>query len=107
MPISIISTKAKASDIEVVTTPGQAHTEVHPTRRAATLDARPDEVKSDLMENSTTANNARWAKDAHNKGRGIKPSVSPDRYQINNNLVVNLADPIKKPNELQIRMNQT
>lgn len=34
-----------------------------------------------------------------------KQSVSPDKYVINNNLVVNLADPIKKPTDLQIRMN--
>jgi hypothetical protein len=32
--------------------------------------------------------------------RGNKPSVSPDKYQINNNLVVNLAEPIKKPTDL-------
>ena len=42
------------------------------------------------------------------KLRNQKPSVSPDKYQINNNLVVNLAEPIKKPNnDLQVRMNQT
>ena len=27
-----------------------------------------------------------------------KNSVSPDKYHINNNLVVQLADPIRKPN---------
>jgi hypothetical protein len=38
-----------------------------------------------------------------------KPSVSPDKYTIGPNMVVNLAEPSKKmgPNELQIRMNQT
>ena len=41
------------------------------------------------------------------KARVPKQSISPDKYQINNNLVVDLADPIKKPNELQIKMNQT
>jgi len=44
-------------------------------------------------------------KDAQNKGRSINQSKSPDRYHINENLVVNLADPIKKPTDLQIRMN--
>lgn len=60
------------------------------------------------MENSTTG--TRWAdrqKADMMKARNQKQSVSPDKYQINNNLVVNLADPIKKPNDLQIRMNQT
>ena len=78
-------------------------------RRAHTIESRavPEDNKSDLMENSTTAQNARWMKDAQNKGRGINPSKSPDRYHINENLVVNLADPIKKPTDLQIRMNQT
>jgi hypothetical protein len=60
-----------------------------------------------MLENSTTHNNARWAKDNTNKGRAINASKSPDRYQINENLVVNLAEPIKKPTDLQIRMNQT
>lgn len=102
MPISINAAKAKASDLEN----GSSHnTEQHPTRRAATIDARPEDTS--LMENSEQANNARWHKDAQTKGKGIKPSVSPDRYHINNNLVVNLAEPIKKPNDLQIRMNQT
>ena len=41
-------------------------------------------------------------KDATNRGRAINPSKSPDRYQINENLVVNLAEPIEKPS-----MNQT
>jgi hypothetical protein len=42
------------------------------------------------------------------KLRQNKNSVSPDKYTINNNLVVNLAEPIKKPsNEMQVRMNQT
>jgi len=40
------------------------------------------------------------------KLRQNKNSVSPDKYTINNNLVVNLAEPIKKPsNEMQVRMN--
>ena len=42
------------------------------------------------------------------KLRQNKNSVSPDKYTINNNLVVNLAEPIKKPsNEVQVRMNHT
>jgi hypothetical protein len=34
------------------------------------------------------------------RARAAKPSQSPDKYQINNNLVVHLADPIRKPNDL-------
>lgn len=40
------------------------------------------------------------------KLRNNKPSVSPDRYQINQNLVINLADTIKKPGPPDM-MNQT
>lgn len=102
MPISMNAAKVKRDEND------QASADTRETRRAVTLDAREAaEAKSDLMENSTTANNARWVKDSQNKGRAINPSKSPDRYHINNNLVVNLAEPIKKPNELQIRMNQT
>lgn len=38
-----------------------------------------------------------------------KPSISPDKYTIGPNMVVNLAEPSKKmgPNDLQVRMNQT
>jgi hypothetical protein len=53
------------------------------------------------METSVTG--TRWAdrnKVELIKARVPKQSISPDKYQINNNLVVNLADPIKKPNEL-------
>lgn len=61
------------------------------------------------METSITG--TRWVdrqkNDMINKARGIKQSVSPDKYQIGNNLVVNLAESIKKPNDVQIRMNQT
>jgi len=76
-PISIQATKAKSNE--------HAATEVQTTRRAATLDARPtkkDDAKSELMENSTTG--TRWAdrqkNDMINKVRGIKQSVSPDKY---------------------------
>jgi hypothetical protein len=43
------------------------------------------------------------------RNQNNKPSVSPDKYTIGPNMVVNLAEPSKKmaPNELQIRMNQT
>lgn len=59
------------------------------------------------METSVTG--TRWADRARvdiikSRVQG-KQSVSPDKYVINNNLVVNLAEPIKKPTDLQIRMN--
>jgi hypothetical protein len=36
-----------------------------------------------------------------------KQSVSPYKYHINNNLVVNLAEPVRKTNEAKAKMNQT
>lgn len=40
------------------------------------------------------------------KLRQNKNSVSPEQYKINNTLVVNLQESIKKPNDIA-RMNQT
>ena len=82
-------------------------------RRAATLEARGDDSKlNDLDSVSGTP----WEHQQRNKvevmklrTQNNKPSVSPDKYPIGPNMVVNLAEPSKKmaPNELQIRMNQT
>ncbi len=78
-------------------------------RRAATLDARPEET-SDLVDPAAQTQTGRWAdrnKVDMLRTRAVKQSQSPDKYQINNNLIVHLADPIRKPNELQIKMHQT
>lgn len=47
-----------------------------------------------------TANGTSRAKNNEQiiRSRMTKNSVSPDKYHINNNLVVQLADPIRKPN---------
>jgi hypothetical protein len=73
---------------------------VEGTRRAATLDIH-DEVKKVSL--SPQIGKVEIVKLRGNN----KPSVSPDKYIINPNLVVNLQDQIKKPQEVQIRMNQT
>ena len=87
-------------------------------KRATTLDARPkvqtlpkDDEKSELDRQSVQSPaSPNWeqqrAKVDFMKLRQNKNSVSPDQYKIGNNLVVNLADPIKKPSEVA-RMNQT
>ena len=69
-------------------------------RRAATIETRGSQngqdAVMDLMETSITG--TRWVDKARtdlikNRVQG-KASVSPDKYVINNNLVVNLAEPI-------------
>lgn len=66
------------------------------SRRAATLDIRDEVQKPNLTNNSPLLNKIEIVKLRGNN----KPSVSPDRYTINPNLVVNLADQTKKPQEL-------
>lgn len=78
-------------------------------RRAVTLEARADD-QHELVDPASQTQTGRWAD--RNKvdlirARAVKQSQSPDKYQINNNLIVHLADPIRKPNELQIKMHQT
>lgn len=63
------------------------------TRRAVTLDIRDETQKPNLTNNSPLLNKIEIVKLRGNN----KPSVSPDRYTINPNLVVNLTDQIKKP----------
>ena len=41
------------------------------------------------------------------RSRVTKQSKSPDSYQLNNNLVVQLADPIRKPVDMKAKMYQT
>ena len=38
------------------------------------------------------------------RSRITKQSQSPDKYHLNNNLVVQLADPIRKPAEIKAKM---
>lgn len=96
-PITITAQKPRSPPNDPTTEKG---------RRVTTIEARPiiDDGKSDLMENSTTG--TRWVEHQRNviHRRGGKQSVSPDKYTINENLVVNLADPIRKPDMAQ-RMN--
>ncbi len=66
------------------------------SRRAATLDIRDEVQKPNLPNNSPLLNKIEIVKLRGNN----KPSVSPDRYTINPNLVVNLADQTRKPQEL-------
>ena len=89
-----------------------------PAKRATTFDARQpvqtlpkDDEKSDLDRQSVQSPaSPSWesqrAKVDFMKLRNNKNSVSPEQYKIGNNLVVNLADPIKKPSDVA-RMNQT
>lgn len=41
------------------------------------------------------------------RSRITKQSQSPDKYHLNNNLVVQLADPIRKPADMKTKMYQT
>ena len=70
--------------------------------------------KSELIENSiqtpASPGSPNWESQRARvdlmKLRQNKQSCSPDKYTINNNLVVNLAEPIKKPQGQDVaRMN--
>lgn len=79
-------------------------------RRAATLEVKNRNAEIEDSAIGTPHENQQRHKVEIMKLRGnAKPSVSPDKYTIGPNMVVNLAEPSKKmgPNELQIRMNQT
>lgn len=74
------------------------------TKRAATLDMRDEVNRPNLTNNSPLLNKVEIVKLRSTN----KPSVSPDRYTINPNLIVNLAEQTKNsPKDVEIRMNQT
>ena len=56
---------------------------------------------------STTDNGRQRVKGDIIRSRITKQSQSPDKYHLNNNLVVQLADPIRKPVTNQAKMYQT
>ena len=56
---------------------------------------------------STTAGGRERVKGEIIRSRITKQSQSPDKYHLNNNLVVQLADPIRKPAEMKTKMYQT
>ena len=63
---------------------------------------------SPSVPSSTTANGRDRVKGEIIRSRITKQSQSPDKYHLNNNLVVQLADPIRKPGEaVKAKMYQT
>lgn len=56
---------------------------------------------------TTTAAGRERVKGEIIRSRITKQSQSPDKYHLNNNLVVQLADPIRKPAEMKAKMYQT
>lgn len=82
MPISIHSTKAKAEGIDMTGPTREVATEEFNGRRAATLDARPEET-SDFVDPAAQTQTGRWA-DSNKvdmlRTRAVKQSQSPDKY---------------------------
>mmetsp|Transcript_27133 Transcript_27133/g.36247 ORF Transcript_27133/g.36247 Transcript_27133/m.36247 type:complete len:149 (+) Transcript_27133:1392-1838(+) len=62
---------------------------------------------SPSVPTSTTAGGRERVKGEIIRSRITKQSQSPDKYHLNNNLVVQLADPIRKPGEMKTKMYQT
>ena len=61
-----------------------------PTVPASTTGAGRERVKGEIIRSRIT-----------------KQSQSPDKYHLNNNLIVQLADPVRKPQEMKTKMYQT
>ena len=62
---------------------------------------------SPSVPTSTTATGRERNKGEIIRSRITKQSQSPDKYHLNNNLVVQLNDPIRKPGEVKAKMYQT
>ena len=62
---------------------------------------------SPSVPSSTTAGGRERVKGEIIRSRITKQSQSPDKYHLNNNLVVQLADPIRKPADIKAKMYQT
>lgn len=62
---------------------------------------------SPSMPGTTTATGRERAKGEIIRSRITKQSQSPDKYHLNHNLVVQLADPIRKPVDQKAKMYQT
>lgn len=63
---------------------------------------------SPTVPNSTTSTGRERVKGEIIRSRITKQSQSPDKYHLNNNLVVQLADPIRKPGDaVKAKMYQT
>lgn len=87
MPISVKKEKGKANDLMVNMAPK--------TREGRS--ENPKERKAyQTIDPETSYRQERNNKIEMIKSRVTKQSVSPDKYTINSNLVVQLADPVKK-----------
>lgn len=99
MPISVKKDKAKANDI-ILAPPKtrDGRSELPKERRAFhTIDVDTSlPLGSAEPQNQQRVGQKQIEMMKHNRIAGAKQSVSPDKYQINSNLVVHLADPIKK-----------
>lgn len=113
MPISVKKTSDKAKANDLILAPPKTrdgHSEVPKDKRAFnTID----------LGDSTAGSSVRGPRVADRNGpviggipqnqiemiksRVTKQSVSPDKYQINSNLVVHLGDPIKKADPRKIQ----
>ena len=85
--------------------------EVPKHRQAHTIDygekGRFTSGPSPSVPTSTTAASRERNKGEIIRSRITKQSQSPDKYHLNNNLVVQLNDPIRKPGEVKAKMYQT
>ncbi len=62
---------------------------------------------SPIIPSTTTSTRADRVKGEIIRSRITKQSQSPDKYNLNNNLIVQLADPIKKPVDLKAKLYST
>lgn len=62
---------------------------------------------SPIVPSTTTSTRADRVKGEIIRSRITKQSQSPDKYHLNNNLIVQLADPIKKPVDLKAKLYST
>ena len=93
----------------------EAGSEVPKNRRDANSLDYPDKGRvgtttnapSPSIPTSTTSERANRVKGEIIRSRITKQSQSPDKYHLNNNLVVQLADPIRKPADIKTKMYQT
>ena len=114
--MQINNQKMQAETIEVGSTAGtrkrEGGSEVPKHRRDVNAFEIPDKARigttnapSPTMANTTTANRAERVKGEIIRSRITKHSQSPDKYHLNNNLVVQLADhPGRKPVDIKNKM---